>query len=105
VSETYDWLIKAGVPCTAFDPTPVGNPHDLFECSEDITSLFLDSPDNVTSRPNLSTVDTALVSPVGSSPVYGFNDVDATLDIPQEMLGDINSAIWGLSVDSPSILM
>jgi hypothetical protein len=27
---------------------------------------------------------------------FGFNELDATLDIPHEMLGDLNSAIWGL---------
>ena len=94
VSETYNWLINAGVPCSAFDPSPVHNSHDLFECEDEITSLFSDAPDKVPSH--TSALHFPLDSPVAAPLNYGFNEVDATLDIPQDMLSDLNSTIWDL---------
>ena len=53
VAETYEWLINAGVPFSSFDPVSIENSPrpkadagkegiapDLFECAEEITSLF-----------------------------------------------------------------
>jgi hypothetical protein len=93
VAETYNWLINAGVPLTAFDPSPVGSSQDLFECAEDITSLFSDAS---ALRAQPLEQPACLDSPVAAPPSFGFNALDATLDIPEDMLGDLNSAIWGL---------
>mmetsp|Transcript_49511 Transcript_49511/g.139360 ORF Transcript_49511/g.139360 Transcript_49511/m.139360 type:complete len:345 (-) Transcript_49511:293-1327(-) len=92
VSDTYNWLINAGVPFSAFDPVaihaaPTGS-SDLYDCADEITSLFSHS----TPKMSPAHVPSGLVSP-GSS--FGINE-DATLDLPQDMLGELNSAIWGL---------
>ena len=96
VSETYNWLINAGVPCSAFDPSPVDNSQDLFECEDELSSLFSEAPDKVPSHSQTTALHLPLDSPVAAPLNYGFNEVDATLDIPQDMLSDLNSTIWDL---------
>lgn len=97
-SGTYNWLINAGVPFNAFDPTPVTSAsQDLLDCAEEITSLFSDTSDKKSSLPS-ETCATPLTSqtPAGP-PSFGFDHVDGPLEIPQDiMLGDFNSAFWGL---------
>lgn len=102
VAETYNWLINAGVPFSAFDPvaldpSPVSS-SDLYECADEITSLFsLSASPKMLSTPvhiSLISCDT-LDSPV-SEPSFGINGEDASLAFPQDMLGELNTAIWGL---------
>lgn len=102
VAETYNWLINAGVPFSAFDPvaldpSPVSSA-DLYECADEITSLFaLNVSPKMSSTPvhmGLLSNDT-LDSPV-SEPSFGINGEDASLAFPQDMLGELNTAIWGL---------
>jgi hypothetical protein len=45
VADTYEWLINAGVPFSAFDPVAIEKPQqtigsDLMNCADEITSLF-----------------------------------------------------------------
>lgn len=99
VSQTYDWLINAGVPVSAFDPVSVdckssSQSVDLYECADEITSMFSsrsESPTIEAMNYNAGSLD----SP-GGSVTFGFNDDDASLKIPQAMLGKLNAAIWGL---------
>lgn len=93
VSETYNWLIDAGVPFTAFDPVAIysSSSSDLHDCAEEITSLFSHSASTPKMSP--SYVPSGLVSP-GSS--FGINQEDFSLELPADMLGELNAAIWGL---------
>lgn len=104
VAETYSWLINAGVPFSAFDPiaiepTPIGPSDHLYDCADEIASLFsFPSAPKSSSSPtptHYGLVSSSLDSPV-SEPSFGFNGEDASLEIPQDMLGDLSTAIWGL---------
>jgi len=101
VAETYNWLINAGVPFSAFDPVALdpspSSSADLYDCAEEITSLFsINTSPKLTSLPvsnGLVSTDT-LDSPIGD-PSFGINGEDASLEFPQDMLGELNTAIWG----------
>jgi hypothetical protein len=67
VAETYEWLINAGVPFSAFDPIAIesqrprpsskdGIGSDLFECADEIKSLF-SAPSSPVSSPQWSSSD------------------------------------------------
>lgn len=102
VADTYNWLINAGVPFSAFDPValdpcPVSS-SDLYECADEITSLFaLHASPKMSSTPaHMSLIcNDPLDSPI-SEPSFGINGEDASLAFPQDMLGELNTAIWGL---------
>jgi hypothetical protein len=104
VTETYNWLINAGVPFSAFDPvaiepTPIAS-SDLYGCVDEITSLF-SPPSAQKQSPSPMCSSYGLASPSSlDSPVvehsFGINGEDASLELPQEMLGELNTAIWGL---------
>lgn len=110
VAHTYEWLINAGVPFSAFDPVAITSSHsvasgvgDLFDCADEITSLFSSG-----SGANTPTQG----SPMAQRSVSELSDVTnddafASIDILDETnphfsanlfgdLSDITPAIWGL---------
>jgi len=71
---------------------------DLYDCADEITSLFsLHASPKMSSTPaHISLIcNDTLDSPV-SDPSFGINGEDASLTFPQDMLGELNTAIWGL---------
>mmetsp|Transcript_41146 Transcript_41146/g.63398 ORF Transcript_41146/g.63398 Transcript_41146/m.63398 type:complete len:358 (+) Transcript_41146:93-1166(+) len=75
VAETYEWLINAGVPFSAFDPIAIepqrvrptakdGIGSDLFECADEIKSLFSapssPAPTSPISSPHWTSTDAAV---------------------------------------------
>ncbi len=101
VEETYTWLINSGVPFSAFDPVAIDPlpcaSSDLYDCADEITSLFSFgvSPILSSTPANISLITTdTLTSPI-SDPSFGINEADASLVFPQDMLGELSTAIWG----------
>lgn len=96
-AETYEWLISTGVPVSAFDPVSV-NPTksqavDFHDCADEIASIFSCRSASPVVGP-LSQKQ-GLDSPVGGGS-FGLDVADASLSIPDAMLGELNAAIWGL---------
>lgn len=96
-SETYEWLINSGVPFSAFDPVSFdANPSvssDLYDCAEEITSLFVSSALATPTSESSDISSPSLFSGVDQS--FGFNCDDASLAMPEHILGQFSESIWG----------
>jgi hypothetical protein len=97
VADTYEWLISAGFPFSAFDPVAIETAQsskaadDLIACADEIKSLFsLPSPPSSPKHAQPSSVQASQVLPKEEPFLTAETGTDTTIHFPRSLLDDFS---------------
>jgi hypothetical protein len=100
VADTYEWLISAGFPFSAFDPVAIETDpspnavEHLIACADEIKSLFSSpSPPSSPKVAQPSSVQAPQVLPKEEPFVKAETGTDTTIHFPQSLLDDFSKSI------------